>query len=119
MFVVVVDVVVVVVVVVIVVFWKRWSMTARVAEGAPYLPELWAHQTDTAGCYELSLVGNTLSPPSHNGDTLSVTEETAWTTLDYAAALALGCMVSGRTSVRYRFGSPFSSKRLWFVDTVL
>ena len=23
------------------------------------------------------------------------------------------------TSVRYRFGSPFSSKRLWFVDTVL
>ena len=22
-------------------------------------------------------------------------------------------------SVRYRFGSPFSSKRLWFVDTVL
>ena len=28
-------------------------------------------------------------------------------------------MVSERTSVRYRFGSPFSSKRLWFVDTVL
>ena len=27
-------------------------------------------------------------------------------------------LVSGRTSVRYRFGSPFSSKR-WFVDTVL
>ena len=26
---------------------------------------------------------------------------------------------AGRTSVRYRFGSPFSSKRLWFVDTVL
>ena len=28
-------------------------------------------------------------------------------------------LVSGRTSVRYRFGSPFSSKRLWFVNTVL
>ena len=28
-------------------------------------------------------------------------------------------LVSGRTSVRYRFGSPFSSKRWWFVDTVL
>ena len=28
-------------------------------------------------------------------------------------------LVSGRTSVRYRFGSPFFSKRLWFVDTVL
>ena len=28
-------------------------------------------------------------------------------------------LVSGRTSVRYHFGSPFSSKRLWFVDTVL
>ena len=28
-------------------------------------------------------------------------------------------LVSGRTSVRYRFGSPFSSKRLWFLDTVL
>ena len=28
-------------------------------------------------------------------------------------------LVSGRTSVRYRFGSPFSSERLWFVDTVL
>ena len=28
-------------------------------------------------------------------------------------------LVSGRTSVRYRFGSPFSLKRLWFVDTVL
>ena len=27
--------------------------------------------------------------------------------------------LSGRTSVRYRFGSPFSSKRWWFVDTVL
>ena len=27
-------------------------------------------------------------------------------------------LVSGRTSVRYRFGCPFSSKRLWFVDTV-
>ena len=26
---------------------------------------------------------------------------------------------AGRTSVRYRFGSPFFSKRLWFVDTVL
>ena len=25
-------------------------------------------------------------------------------------------LVSGRTSVRYRFGSPFSSKKLWFVD---
>ena len=32
---------------------------------------------------------------------------------------ALGRLVSGRTSVRYRFGSPFSSKRLWFLDTVL
>ena len=31
---------------------------------------------------------------------------------------ALG-LVSGRTSVRYRFGSPFSSQRLRFVDTVL
>ena len=30
-----------------------------------------------------------------------------------------GLAVIGRTSVRYRFGSPFSSKRLWFVDTVL
>ena len=30
-----------------------------------------------------------------------------------------GKAVGGRTSVRYRFGSPFSSKRLWFVDTVL
>ena len=28
-------------------------------------------------------------------------------------------LVSGRTSVRYRFGSPFSSERLWFVDIVL
>ena len=28
-------------------------------------------------------------------------------------------LVSGRTSVRYRFGSSFSSKRLWFVETVL
>ena len=28
-------------------------------------------------------------------------------------------LVSGRSSVRYRFGSPFPSKRLWFVDTVL
>ena len=28
-------------------------------------------------------------------------------------------VVSGRTSVRYRFGSPFSSKRLWFMETVL
>ena len=27
--------------------------------------------------------------------------------------------VSGRTSVQCHFGSPFSSKRLWFVDTVL
>ena len=35
--------------------------------------------------------------------------------------LAVRCyrLVSGRTSVRYRFGSPFSSKRLWFVDIVL
>ena len=31
---------------------------------------------------------------------------------------ALG-LVSGRTSVRYRVGSPFTSKRLWFADTVL
>ena len=30
-----------------------------------------------------------------------------------------GKRVSGRTSVRYRFGSPFSSKTLWFADTVL
>ena len=30
----------------------------------------------------------------------------------------LALLVSGRTSVRYRFGSPFSSKKL-FVDTVL
>ena len=28
-------------------------------------------------------------------------------------------LVSRRTLVRYCFGSPFSSKRLWFVDTVL
>ena len=28
-------------------------------------------------------------------------------------------LVSGRTSVQYCFSSPFSSKRLWFVDTVL
>ena len=30
-------------------------------------------------------------------------------------------LVSRRVSVRYRFGfgSPFSSKRLWFVDTIL
>ena len=31
---------------------------------------------------------------------------------------ALGWQVE-RTSVRYRFCCPFSSKRLWFVDTVL
>ena len=30
-----------------------------------------------------------------------------------------GKALSGRTWVRYRFGSPFSSKRLWFVHTVL
>ena len=34
-------------------------------------------------------------------------------------ASRFGLAVRGRTSVRYRFGSPFSSKRLWFVDTVL
>ena len=28
-------------------------------------------------------------------------------------------LVSGRTSARFRFGSPFLSKRLWSVDTVL
>ena len=28
-------------------------------------------------------------------------------------------LVSGRTSVRHRFGFPFSSKRLWFVNTAL
>ena len=28
-------------------------------------------------------------------------------------------LVSRGTSVRFRFGSPFSSKRLWFVDAVL
>ena len=27
--------------------------------------------------------------------------------------------ISGRTSVGYRFGSPFSSKRLWFVDSLM
>ena len=27
--------------------------------------------------------------------------------------------VSGRTTVGYRFGSPFSSKRLWFVDSLV
>ena len=32
---------------------------------------------------------------------------------------ALLRLVNRRTSVRYRFGSPFSSKRLWFVDTDL
>ena len=32
---------------------------------------------------------------------------------------ALLRLVSGRTSVRYRFDSPFSSERLWFEDTVL
>ena len=35
--------------------------------------------------------------------------------------LAVRCygLVSGWTSVQYRFGSPFSSERLWFADTVL
>ena len=34
--------------------------------------------------------------------------------------LAVGVrLVSRWTSVRIRFGSPFSSGRLWFVDTVL
>ena len=28
-------------------------------------------------------------------------------------------LLSRRTSVRFRFGSPFSSERLWFVDTVI
>ena len=28
-------------------------------------------------------------------------------------------LVSRRTSVRFRFGSPFSSKRLWFVDSLV
>ena len=37
----------------------------------------------------------------------------------WPSSKALLRLVSGRTSVRYRFGSPFSSKRLWFVDTVL
>ena len=32
---------------------------------------------------------------------------------------ALLRLVSGRTSVRYRFGAPFSSKRLWFVDSLV
>ena len=32
---------------------------------------------------------------------------------------ALGWYWSRRTSVRHRFGSPFSSERLWFVNTVL
>ena len=27
-------------------------------------------------------------------------------------------MISGRTTVRIRFACPFSSHRLWFVDTV-
>ena len=37
----------------------------------------------------------------------------------FGLAVRLTRLVSGRASVRYRFGSPFSSKRLWFVDTVL
>ena len=34
-------------------------------------------------------------------------------------AVRLYRLVSGRTSVRHRFGSPFTSKKLWFVDAVL
>ena len=30
-----------------------------------------------------------------------------------------GKALGGGTSVRFRFGSPFSSEREWFVDTVL
>ena len=33
--------------------------------------------------------------------------------------LAVRLIISGRTSVQYCFGSPFSSERLWFVATVL
>ena len=46
--------------------------------------------------------------------------ERTWRICQEAANTPVGVrLVSGRTSVRYRFGSPFFSKRLWFVDTVL
>ena len=46
--------------------------------------------------------------------------ERTWLICQEAANTPVGVrLVSGRTSVRYRFGSLFSSKRLWFVDTVL
>ena len=38
---------------------------------------------------------------------MTETREPVW-----PSGKALGCMVSGRTSVRYRFGSPFSSKKV-------
>ena len=45
--------------------------------------------------------------------------ERTWRICQEAANTPVGVrLVSGRTSVRYRFGSPFFSKRLWFVDTV-
>ena len=38
---------------------------------------------------------------------------------DRESRFGLAVMRSRRAAARFRFGSPFSSKRLWFVDTVL
>ena len=37
----------------------------------------------------------------------------------WSSGKALVRLVSRRATARFRFGSPFSSERLWFVDTVL
>ena len=64
-------------------------------------------------------------PPlrSHSSWALSSTKPWAHAAQNFSEPVwpsgkALGWS-SGRTSVRYRFGSPFSSKCLWFVDTAL
>ena len=60
----------------------------------------------------------TLSPPSHSVPVPNRPTRLCGrkATLNQRWGVRL---VSGRTSVRYRFGCPLSSERLWFVDTVL
>ena len=70
------------------------------APPAPFLPSVQKVSASASSSLRLKL----RCPPS----------EPVW-----PSGKALIRLVSGRTSVRYRFGSPFSSKRLWFVDTVL
>ena len=93
---------------------SAWYRNKVTAVSFPHAPPHCSQETSRGGGFDL-----THEATPQKSWCVPLCHLWLWHVARLLGPLWMNCLQQWRTLVRYHFGSPFSSKRLWFVDTVL